>query len=172
MAQLTSDIIWLENETIKPPDGRVETVLKPKVYMRIRNNDLNAQGALLSGAKININADLVNNRGGIIAGRETLLINSENLHNLKGNLRSRHILVDTKQDILNMGEMRAEKTLSLKAGGSITSRSELNGSENEQGNVKNIDRLAGIYITGDSEGVLALDIHNAFYYCNLFKKYN
>ena len=32
VAQLTSDIVWLENQTITLKDGSQQTVLVPKVY--------------------------------------------------------------------------------------------------------------------------------------------
>ena len=33
VARLTSDIVWLVSETVQLPDGRIETVLVPKVYV-------------------------------------------------------------------------------------------------------------------------------------------
>ena len=47
MAQLTSDIVWLVEQSVTLPDGRSERVLVPQVYVRVRPGDIDGSGALL-----------------------------------------------------------------------------------------------------------------------------
>ncbi len=70
VAQLTSDIVWLETQTITLPDGSTQTVLVPRVYLMPRDGDLAPSGALLAGKTIQLDlgGDLVNT--GTIAGRQ------------------------------------------------------------------------------------------------------
>ncbi|UBX48121.1 hypothetical protein LDO51_13225 [Providencia alcalifaciens] len=49
MANLTTDIVWMVNKEVTLPDGRVEKVSVPQVYVRARQGDLNGNGALLTG---------------------------------------------------------------------------------------------------------------------------
>jgi filamentous hemagglutinin len=48
MAQLTSDIVWLVEQTVTLPDGSTQQVLVPQVYVRVRPGDIDGLGRLLS----------------------------------------------------------------------------------------------------------------------------
>ncbi len=80
MALLTSDIIWLTNQTVTLPDGTTEVVTVPQVYARVRQGDLRSDGALLagntvaSGGQLTLRTGDVDNTRGIIAadGKTTL----------------------------------------------------------------------------------------------------
>ena len=52
VAGLTSDIVWLVQQTVTLPDGTKTQALVPHVYVRVKAGDLNANGQLLSGALI------------------------------------------------------------------------------------------------------------------------
>lgn len=160
LARLTSDIVWLENETVTLTDGKTQTVLKPKVYVRAHPRDMNGQGALLSGGVVDIGSGVIENRGGLIAGREALVLNAQNIKNLQGDLQGKNIFAAAGNDILNTGSIGAENALLLKAGGNIESRSETRSNQNEQGTVRNIGRAAGIYLTGRQNGTVLLDAGN------------
>ncbi|WWY04183.1 hemagglutinin repeat-containing protein [Neisseria leonii] len=160
VARLTADIVWLENETVTLPDGTTQTVLKPKVYVRARPQDVNGQGALLSGGVVDIDSNTIENRGGLIAGREALVLNAQNIKNLQGGLQGKHIFATADNDVVNSGSISAENTLLLKAGRNIESRSETRSNQNEQGSVNHIDRAAGIYLTGKQDGIVLLDAGN------------
>ena len=67
VAQLTSDIVWLENQTVTLKDGSQQTVLVPKVYVVARKGDLNSTGSLISANVLQLNADEIRN-GGTIGG--------------------------------------------------------------------------------------------------------
>ena len=47
MAQLTSDIVWLVEQTITLPDGTTATVLVPQVYLRLQPGDLQPNLSLI-----------------------------------------------------------------------------------------------------------------------------
>lgn len=160
VARLTSDIVWLENETVTLPDGTTQTVLKPKVYVRARPKDMNGQGALLSGSVVDIGSGAIENRGGLIAGREALILNAQNIKNLQGDLQGKNIFAAAGSDITNTGSIGAENALLLKASNNIESRSETRSNQNEQGSVRNIGRVAGIYLTGRQNGSVLLDAGN------------
>lgn len=160
VARLTSDIVWLENETVTLPDGTTQTVLKPKVYVRARPQDMNGQGALLSGGVVDIDSGAIENRGGLIAGREALILNAQNIKNLQGDLQGKNLFAAAGGDITNTGSIGAVNTLLLKAGGNIESSSETRSNQNKQGSVRHIDRVAGIYLTGRQNGSVLLDAGN------------
>lgn len=160
VARLTSDIVWLENETVTLPDGTTQTVLKPKVYVRARPQDMNGQGALLSGGVVDIDSGAIENRGGLIAGREALILNAQNIKNLQGDLQGKNLFAAAGGDITNTGSIGAVNTLLLKAGGNIESSSETRSNQNKQGSVRNIGRVAGIYLTGRQNGSVLLDAGN------------
>jgi filamentous hemagglutinin len=86
MAQLTSDIVWLVEQTVTLPDGTTQRVLVPQVYVRVRPGDIDGSGALLSAdaTVIKSKGDLVNT--GTIAGRAGVKINAENVNNLGGRI--------------------------------------------------------------------------------------
>ena len=48
MAQLTSDIVWLVQQTVTLVDGSTQKVLVPQVYVRMKPGDVDGSGALLS----------------------------------------------------------------------------------------------------------------------------
>ena len=54
VARLTSDIVWLENQTVILPDGTAQTVLVPKVYALARKGSLNAAGGLISADRASL----------------------------------------------------------------------------------------------------------------------
>jgi hypothetical protein len=53
MARLTEDIVWLVNVSVMLPDGRVQTMLAPQVYVRTNGARLSDTGILLSGSQVN-----------------------------------------------------------------------------------------------------------------------
>ena len=79
MAQLTSDIVWLVKQDVTLPDGSVQTVLTPRVYVVAQPGDLSVDGALISGNSVVINSganDVINS--GTIAGRNAVQIGANN----------------------------------------------------------------------------------------------
>ncbi|QLB42322.1 hypothetical protein HV560_05625 [Mannheimia pernigra] len=47
VAKLTTDIVWFENQSVRLPNGKVETVLVPKVYAMAKKGDITGNATLL-----------------------------------------------------------------------------------------------------------------------------
>jgi filamentous hemagglutinin len=82
MAALTSDIVWLVEQTITLPDGSTTKALVPQVYARAQAGDLDGAGTLLAGQVTNLNltGDMTNT--GTVAGRTIVNLTAENVNNL------------------------------------------------------------------------------------------
>ncbi|MEI9698436.1 hemagglutinin repeat-containing protein [Moellerella wisconsensis] len=146
MANLTTDIVWMVNKEITLPDGRVEMVSVPQVYVRARQGDLKDNGALLAGR--NVSADMAENilNSGEISSRELTDLRAENIEN-SGRMQGKDIQLDALKDIKNIGgEIRGLDNVSLSAGRDILSETVQRG----EGNAQWLDRPASIYVTGDN----------------------
>ena len=146
MANLTSDIVWMVNKEVTLPDGRVEMVSVPQVYVRARQGDLNGNGALLAGRNVsaNITGDLLNS--GEINSRELTDLRAENIEN-SGRIQGKDVQLNALKDINNVGgEIHGLDSVSLSAGRDILSETAQRG----EGNSQWLDRPASIYVTGDN----------------------
>lgn len=94
MANLTTDIVWMVNKEVTLPDGRVEMVSVPQVYVRARQGDLNGNGALLAGR--NVSANMTGNilNSGEISSRELTDLRAENIEN-SGRIQGKDVQLDT-----------------------------------------------------------------------------
>ncbi|ENU1227273.1 hemagglutinin repeat-containing protein [Providencia rettgeri] len=146
MANLTTDIVWMVNKEVTLPDGRVEMVSVPQVYVRARQGDLNGNGALLAGR--NVSANMTGNilNSGEISSRELTDLRAENIEN-SGRIQGKDVQLDTLKDIKNIGgEIRGLDSVSLSAGRDILSETAQRGDGQSQW----LDRPASIYVTGDN----------------------
>ncbi|WP_272572599.1 two-partner secretion domain-containing protein [Providencia sp. PROV258] len=146
MANLTTDIVWMVNKEVTLPDGRVELVSVPQVYVRARQGDLNGNGALLAGR--NVSANMTGNilNSGEISSRELTDLRAENIEN-SGRIQGKDIQLDALKDIKNVGgEIRGLDNVSLSAGRDILSETAQRGDGKSQW----LDRPASIYVTGDN----------------------
>ena len=75
MAALTSDIVWLVNQTVTLPNGGQQTVLVPQVYLRANAVDVTGEGTIFTnivGANANANKVIAEVGGRIrVAARPT-----------------------------------------------------------------------------------------------------
>ncbi|MDP9897878.1 hemagglutinin repeat-containing protein [Variovorax ginsengisoli] len=102
-ATLTSDIVWMQTQTVTLPDGSTQDVLVPKVYVaQTGPNAVKPGGALITGDDIRIEAGNIVNRGGTLGGANT----------------QRAVLV-ASADIVNQGGVIQADAVGLKAGGDI-----------------------------------------------------
>ncbi|QIC15581.1 filamentous hemagglutinin N-terminal domain-containing protein [Providencia vermicola] len=146
MANLTTDIVWMVNKEVTLPDGHVEMVSVPQVYVRARQGDLNGNGALLAGR--NVSANMTGNilNSGEISSRELTDLRAENIEN-SGRIQGKDVQLDTLKDIKNVGgEIRGLDSVSLSAGRDILSETAQRGDGQSQW----LDRPASIYVTGDN----------------------
>lgn len=152
VARLTSDIVWLETQTVTLPDGSTQTVLVPKVYVVARKDDLNASGSLLSADKINLNiANGTLENGGTIGARQVVAINAKDIEN-GGHLQANQIGLQATDNIkFNGGTAQAEQLFSASAKNiDLTSNTRSTGDKNNGNTV--MDRVAAVYVSGDEKG--------------------
>jgi filamentous hemagglutinin len=153
MAQLTSDIVWLVEQTVTLPDGTKQRVLAPQVYVKTRKGDLRGDGALIAADTIKLDADTIYNSG-TVAGRQLVNITADSIRNMAGGrINASQIDLAARDDIRVIGgAITAEQTLKLQAGRDIDIASTLSHSDSRSGQDRyqytGIDRLAGLYVTG------------------------
>lgn len=156
MAQLTSDIVWLVEQTVTLPDGTTQQVLVPQVYVRVQPGDITGGGSLLSAERMIIKGqgDLTNS--GTIAGRTLVEINADNINNLGGRIAGGSVKLDAKNDINNIGgSIAGANSVSLKAGHDIKIETTTNSQVGWLANKTNIDRVAGVYVTNPGGTLIA-----------------
>ncbi|MCG9060187.1 hemagglutinin repeat-containing protein, partial [Laribacter hongkongensis] len=157
IAQLTSDIVWLVEKDVTLPDGQVTKALVPQVYVRVQEGDLQGSGALLSAGTMNldIKGDLFNQ--GTVAGRDVLAINAGTIQNMGGRMTGQDVLVATRNDFNNVGgTLDASRNLGISAGGDLNVTSTTRSNSNAQSSHTSLNRLAGLYVTGQEGGSLTL----------------
>ncbi|WP_237391186.1 two-partner secretion domain-containing protein [Dryocola clanedunensis] len=155
MSQLTTDIVWMVNQTVLLPDSSRQQVLVPQVYAKGVPGDLDGSGALLAGRQVGlaVGGDLTNS--GTIAGRDVTQLTAENLFN-SGLISGGQVNLQARNDITNTGgTLWAADALTAYAGRDFTSSSTLRGADAE----RHIDRVAGIYVQND-DGQLGLQAGN------------
>jgi filamentous hemagglutinin len=156
MAQLTSDIVWLVEQTVTLPDGTTQQVLAPQVYVRVQPGDITGSGSVLSADRMMIKGkgDLTNS--GTIAGRTLVSINADNINNLGGRIAGGSVALDATNDINNIGgTITAANSVSLKAGHDINIETTTSAQKGWLANKTNIDRVAGVYVTNPGGTLVA-----------------
>ncbi|PXW43874.1 filamentous hemagglutinin [Erwinia sp. AG740] len=153
MRLLTSDMVWMVNQTVTLPDGTTQTVLVPQVYARLKEGDLDGSGALLAGrtADIRVDGD-INNSGRIqAAGNATLL--AENLNNTGGLIHANDLALQARTDITSIGGLiSGNDSLTAQAGRDITLTTTTRSATSADGNFSRtaLDRVAGLYVQNDA----------------------
>ena len=150
IAQLTSDIVWLEEKTIKLADGTTTKALVPQVYVQARVGDLKGDGTLISAdsIKLDVQGDVFNS--GTIAGRQAVVLSADNVKLLNGKIQGNQVGLNTRQD-LNIvgGQIQADQAVDLNVGRNFNLESSTQSSQNIVGesvfSYTGLDRLAGIY---------------------------
>jgi filamentous hemagglutinin len=160
MAQLTSDIIWLVEQTVTLPDGSVTQALVPKVYIRPQIEDMQSTTGMMAGNTVtmNLTSDVINE--GTIAGREIVELNADNINNLGGQIVADSTLLKANNDINNIGgQVIARDAMLLEAGNDINLRSTTQSSKQREGassfSRTNIDRVAGLYLSNPDAILIA-----------------
>jgi filamentous hemagglutinin len=160
IAQLTSDIVWLIESEVKLADGTTQKVLAPQLYLAPRTGDLSPGGALFAAnnLQLNLTGDLTN--AGTVAGRHIIQLAANNIHNL-GTIRADSVSLAAQTDLNNLGgRIDAVDNLSLQAGHDLTVASTTRTQSTGQGSRTNIDRIAGLYLTGSSGTLSAIAGHD------------
>ncbi|CAM8655755.1 Filamentous haemagglutinin, 20-residue x2 repeat [Comamonadaceae bacterium] len=157
LALLTTDIVWLQQETVTLADGTQTQVLVPHVYAAVKAGDLTPTGGLLSGDSVSIQTtgDITN--AGTILGRKVVQIEAGNIHNIAGLIQAQDVALQASQDINNTGgTVVASNSLVALAGRDLNVASTTASSAGSSGaysySQTGIDRIAGLYVQG--KGVL------------------
>ena len=157
VAALTSDIVWLEAQTITLPDGSTTQALVPRVYLLPRAGDLLAGGALIAGrdVQLNLSGDVLNS--GTIAGRELVQINAQNLLNT-GLVSGQTSVIQAREDVNNIGgTVSATEALIVQAGRDLNVQTTTTQGSGAAGAGRYIseqlNRVAGLYVSNEA-GVL------------------
>ncbi|BBB90465.1 two-partner secretion domain-containing protein [Methylomusa anaerophila] len=157
MAELTSDLVWLVEKDVILPDGQTTRALVPQLYVcALKEGDLAASGALLSGydVKLNLSGDLTNSGG--IAGNNLVALTAENIRNLGGSIRGNNLDLQARTDLDNIGgRLEAVSSLTAQAGRDLNLVTTTTAAANDNGSRTVIDRIAGLYVTGSNGLLLA-----------------
>lgn len=158
MAALTSDIVWLVEQTVTLADGSSTQALVPQVYARMKAGDLDGTGTLLAGQVTNLNLSGDISNTGTVAGRAIVNLTAENVNNLGGRISANDTSVTARNDLNNIGgTIDAANSLTVIAGRDLNIVSTTSSASNytEGSTVNNfsrtgIDRVAGLYVTSES----------------------
>lgn len=130
--QLTTDLVWLVEQTVTLPDGTTETVLVPQVYLLVREGDLQGDGTLMAGRDVKLAADGDITNSGTIGARDATVMTASNIVNQAGGLIQGAIVdLAAREDLTNLVSLIKGDNVALSAGRDIaltsTSASENNG---------------------------------------------
>ncbi len=153
MAQLTSDIVWLEWVTVDTPEGPVQA-LAPVVYLAPGQEILVASdGGIVSGREVDIKGELKN--AGNILGTEKVALAGTDLDN-SGSISGGLVSMAAVRDITNKGGVITGRTgVELAAGRDINIESTTYSTSTQNGSRTEIGHVGGVYITGE-EGHLSM----------------
>lgn len=120
IASLKQDIVWMEARTVTLPDGRIEHVLAPQLYLsQLSKADLSPGGSIIAANDIRIMGDSITNTGRI-QGRNSNVLQANNITNTNGTIGSQGLtLLAAKNDILNLSGQIKGNDVSLSAGRDI-----------------------------------------------------
>ncbi|MDB0521548.1 hemagglutinin repeat-containing protein [Ralstonia solanacearum] len=124
MDALTSDIVWLVNQTVTLPDGSTQQVLAPVVYLaHTHANDLQPTGALIAADDVQIHAVGSATNSGVIKGGTQTVITATDIINRGGTIASDKtrgtIVVSASHDILNASGEISGNRVAAQAGHDI-----------------------------------------------------
>ncbi|UXH77378.1 hemagglutinin repeat-containing protein [Roseateles amylovorans] len=134
MTQLTTDLVWLVEQTVTLADGTTQRVLVPQVYLVPRDGDLLPSGALIAGNRVEmaLSGDF-NNTGSVRGG--DVAITAQNIANA-GDVRGTSLALSAREDLRNLGGTLASTgDMSLTAGRDIVMESSTASGTLQRGNV-------------------------------------
>src|SRR5690606_36809690 len=121
VARLTSDIVWLVEETVRLPDGTLTTALVPKVYLVPREGDVDDNGTLISAGSGDLRRGVGLGKGGTVAGRSVVQLSGDNLRSLGGRISGGGVLMQARTHLEELGgRIDPQDILLLSAGRNLT----------------------------------------------------
>ncbi|QQJ96021.1 hemagglutinin repeat-containing protein [Burkholderia ambifaria] len=143
MAALTSDIVWLVNQTVTLPDGSKQTVLVPQVYLHANAADVTGEGTIISGKNVTVNADGAYKNSGTIASRNVTIIRADSIDN-SGTVAGGTVLASASKDLNNLGGLIQGNTVALSAGHDLNLTTTTSSATAKNGSATGIDRVSTI----------------------------
>ena len=151
MSQLTSDLVWLVEQTVTLADGTMQRVLVPQVYLVPREGDLLPSGSLIAGGRVEmaLSGDFTNGgdvRGGVVD------ITAQNINNT-GDMRGTTLALTAREDLRNIGgALAATGDMQLTAGRDIVMETTTASGGTQRGNVTTkatvLDQVASLSAGG------------------------
>jgi hypothetical protein len=117
MRHLSSDMVWMVKLDVRLPDGTIQTVLAPQVYLMVQDGDLKGDGTLIAGRRIKLQADgdIVN--AGTIGSRNATVMVARNIRNgAAGRIHGGSVDLFARQDLENIGAQITGDNVALHAG--------------------------------------------------------
>ncbi|WP_236655080.1 hemagglutinin repeat-containing protein [Burkholderia pyrrocinia] len=143
MAVLTSDIVWLVNQTVTLPDGSQQTVLVPQVYLHANAADVTGEGTIVSGKNVTVDAAGAYKNSGTIASRNVTVIRADSIDN-SGTVSGGTVLASANQDLNNLGGLIQGNAVALSAGRDLNLTSTTSSATAKSGSATGIDRVSVI----------------------------
>jgi filamentous hemagglutinin len=152
VAKLTTDIVWLVQQSITLDDGSSQKVLVPKVYTRQAVDQIDGTGNLIAANNLDmqLTGDL-NNQGNIV-GHKQVNINAKNLTNVNGGLiKGNYVQIGTANDLNNLSAtIGADSAMQLDVGGDLNNQSLTYSTSSVKGASNStrtgISQIASIYV--------------------------
>ena len=124
MGKLTTDIVWMVEQTVTLADGSTRRVLVPKVYLAVNTIDLKGDGTIIAAKNsfLNITGDVTNN-GGAIAAFNAMDMTARNINNggFIGGNKASDITLRTTADLNNIGGTIRGGNVDLQVGRNLNS---------------------------------------------------
>ena len=125
MGKLTTDIVWMVEQTVTLPDGSTRRVLVPKVYLAVNTIDLKGDGTIIASKNnfLKVTGDVTNN-GGTIAAFNAMDMSARNINNnggVIGGNKASDITLRTTEDLNNIGGTIRGGNVDLRVGRNLNS---------------------------------------------------
>ena len=100
VAQLTTDIVWLVEQTVTLKDGSKQTILVPKVYVRNNVKDIKDNGGSIAANNVDLKlSDNLGNEGQIVA-HNVLNVKANNILKRNGaTLQGNFVKLDAQRNV-------------------------------------------------------------------------
>ncbi len=121
VAALTSDIVWMVEETVKLPDGGTTKVLAPQIYLsQLHGGDIQSGGAVIAAKSIDLKSGGTLANSGTIRSDDATTLVANDILNQGGTISSGGTVnLQAVNDIVNLSGTIAGNNGSLAAGRDI-----------------------------------------------------
>lgn len=163
VAQLTSDLVWLVEKEVTMPDGSVQHVLVPQVYLRPRAGDLQGDGTLISAESVDLIVTDALTNAGLLAAQGELTLRAGSIEN-RSTMAGATVTASADTDFVQHGgAIEASDGVTLVAGRDLRIESTTQSATRKSGNWQgigtadrtNLDRIASVHVDGGGPVLMA-----------------